>query len=321
MFQRSPEVEAVVRRYFAARDRLDIETLNNLHAKGGATRLIGSDTHEWYQGHDEVVGIQDAHLQEQRRTVSNLKRLEAYSNGDTAWAAAEMEYSFESGETFTARHTLVLVIESGSWRIAQMHVSIPVANEVVDGVELTQTLVDLLDSMATLEDSATLNQGIAKTATLLVTDFWLDPQSRTPPGHNRSDPLTIHVAEAQKIVEANGGTVVKTLGHGGMHVFPTAANALSAGIALQRQSMGSSGLSDLRIGIHSGDVVQHRSHYVGETVQLAVAVAAAARNGEILVSRSTAGMVNAEAFAFGDPVHYELTDLPGTYALQTLAYR
>lgn len=310
-----------MRRYFAARDRLDIETLHNLHAKGGETRLIGSDSHEWYQGHDEVVGIQDAHLQEQHRTVSDLKRLEAYSHGDTAWAAAEMEYSFDSGETFTARHTLVLVIEAGSWKIAQMHVSIPVANEVVDGVELTKTLTDLLDSISPLDDTTTLSQAVARTATLMVTDFWLDPQARSTSGRNKADPLSTHFVGAQKIVEANGGTVVKTLGHGGMYVFPTAANALSAGIALQRQSMGPSGLSDLRIGIHTGDVFQNRSHYLGETVKLAVAVAAAARNGEILVSRSTIGMVNTEGFTFGDPANYELIDFPGTYTLQTLEYR
>lgn len=316
MFQRSPEVEAVVRRYLTARDEGDMETISNLHSSSEHVRVIGSDQHEWYSGHDEVVAMQKIHLDEQPRRVSDLSRLEAYANGNTAWAALDMEISFENERSFRARQTIVLVIESGIWRIAQVHWSIPVTNEVVDGVELTRTLSDLLGSIDSFTGPGPDDPAETQTATFMFTDI-VDSTDEAPSGGETSwsELVGAHFDMARKIVEANGGSVVKTLGSGGMYVFPTGTGALTSGAAIQRAAGESVGDSAVRIGIHTGDVVQGGGDYRGLTVAKAAGVAAAADGGQILVSRSTLGMVNSSEYDFGEPLNVELEGIPGTHAL------
>ena len=319
MFEPSPEIEAVVRRYLAARDQGDVETLNNLHSFSDDLRVIGSDEHEWYSGHDNVVAIQKLHLEEQPRTVTDLIRLEAFSNGNTGWAALDMEVSFAKGDTFRARQSIVLVIESGIWRIAQVHWSIPVSNEVVDGVELTRTLSDLLVSMDSSDPSSDHDPGDSHTVTVMFTDIIeSEIETGSPEDRRRAETLTAYFGTARKIVEANGGSVVRTLGNGGMYVFPTGAAALSAAISMQRAAKDSLGESAMSIGVHTGDVVQRRSQYVGPTVAKAAGVAAAAEGGQVMVSKSTAGMVNASDFTFGGQVNVELEGIPGQHVLVPL---
>jgi hypothetical protein len=79
--KRSPEIESVVRRFLATRSDGDFETVRNLHSDSDDLRLIGSDVHEWYQQPAEVVGIEEAHAEEQRIADSSLLRLEAFENG------------------------------------------------------------------------------------------------------------------------------------------------------------------------------------------------------------------------------------------------
>ena len=104
----SSEVEAVVRRFLAARVDGDVETMRNLHSDSDQLRLIGSDAHEWFQGHDEVVGIGEVHVREWEIADATLLRLEAFENGETGWAAVEQQRTIPSGDTFVHRITMVL---------------------------------------------------------------------------------------------------------------------------------------------------------------------------------------------------------------------
>jgi len=45
----SSEIEAVVRRFLAARLDGDVEMMGNLYSDSEQVRLIGSDGHEWFQ--------------------------------------------------------------------------------------------------------------------------------------------------------------------------------------------------------------------------------------------------------------------------------
>lgn len=306
-----------MRRYLAARDERDLETLANLHSFSGHVRVIGSDEHEWYEGHDEVITMQGAHLEEQPRAVREISRLEAFSNGETAWAALEMEISFERGESFKARQTIVLVIESGIWRIAQVHWSIPVANEVVDGVELTRTLADLLDSGTSIDESNDQQAGI-HTKTLMFTDVVESAIEHFGGDGNWSQRVGTYFDTARRLVEARGGSVVKILGDAGMYVFPTGGAALSAAMAMQRAADESLGESAVAIGVDTGDVVQRRNDFSGVTVAKAAGAAAAAAGGQILVSASTVGMVNSAEYEFGEPVNVELSGIRGKQVLVPL---
>ena len=101
----------------------------SLLSTSDVVRLIGSRESDWTQGYETAVGRwagQDTNFQPVAdRTV---RRLEAFENGDTGWAAVEQEVTFETGETSVVRITMVLVFEDSTWKIAQIHFSVPLTN-------------------------------------------------------------------------------------------------------------------------------------------------------------------------------------------------
>ncbi len=74
----------------------------------------------------------------------------------------------------------------------------------------------------------------------------------------------------------------------------------------------------LRVGVHTGDVIQGGADYIGLTVNKAARVAAAAEGGEILVSSTTADVVNHAELKLGEPVVLELKGLSGTHVVHSL---
>ena len=134
-----------------------------------------------------------------------------------------------------------------------------------------------------------------------------------------SELITAHFNTVGGIVEDEGGSVVKTLGDGGMFVFPSGASALLAAIRTQRAVTTSAddGLR-VRVGVHTGDVVQGHNDYIGLTVNKAARVAAAAQGDQILVSSTTADIVNSSEIEFGDPITVELKGIEGTHTLRPL---
>jgi class 3 adenylate cyclase len=318
----SSEIEAVVRRYIAARLGGDVEMMRNLHSHSEEVRSIGSDGHEWFQGHDEVVGIWEVHLREAEIVDTTLLRLEAFENGETGWAAIEQQRTLPSGQTHIYRITMVLQLEAGAWKVVQIHFSIPVANEEVVGVELTRSLSELLTSIDTDSESSVLGDAMFATATFIFTDL-VDSTALTQSLGDRtwSDLITAHFNTVRGIVEQEGGSVVKTLGDGGMFVFSSGASALAAAVRIQRAVIASpeDGLR-IRVGVHTGDVLQDHDDYLGLTVNKAARVAAAAQGDQILVSSSTVDMVNTTEFEFGDPITFELKGIDGTHILRPLQW-
>jgi predicted ATPase/class 3 adenylate cyclase len=103
-----------------------------------------------------------------------------------------------------------------------------------------------------------------------------------------------------------GGVEVDTQGDAFFFAFPTAAAALeAAGVATEELS---GGPIRVRIGIHSGTPLLTDEGYVGVDVHRAARIAAAGHGGQILLSSSAAGLVDADA----------LTDL-GAHRLKDLS--
>lgn len=310
-----------MRRLLAARDSENLKSYRGMYSDSPDLRSIGSDAHEWLKGRDEVFGIMTAHVEEIPYERTELVRLEAFENGNTGWAAYEQRWEFTSGESTNTRTTMVFQLEGGVWRIVQSHFSIPVSNLEVIGVDLTATLEDLLRSIDTDSEAATLDATISGTVTFVFTDI-VDSTSLSQSMGTAawSNLISSHLHMLQQIVDDHGGTTVKTLGDGGMFVFPTASSALNAASAIQVAVISSATEPELhiRIGIHTGDVVRDHNDYLGLTVNKAARVAAAAKGSEILVSASTAGMVNTSEFEFGDPTTLRLKGLDGTHVVQQL---
>jgi class 3 adenylate cyclase/ketosteroid isomerase-like protein len=322
----STEIEAVVRRFLAARQVGDVEAMRNLHSHSEQVRLIGTDKHEWLQGYDRVVGAWQSAFAEFDSVLlpdSELLRIEAYESGDVGWAAAEQLRTLRTGETFIFRITMVLELEAGAWEVVQIHFSMPVSNKKAIGIDLSRTLTDLLSSIDNRSDAAAPGEGMRSTATFVFTDVVGSTAiSQSMGDKGWSDLITAHFESAQRIVESENGTVVKTLGDGGMYVFSSGASALTTAIRIQTAVSASDTVDlRLRIGVHTGDVVLGDGDYLGLTVNKAARVAAAARGEQILVSSATVDMVDTTEFEFGKPITVELKGIGGTHLLRPLSWR
>jgi class 3 adenylate cyclase len=146
--------------------------------------------------------------------------------------------------------------------------------------------------------------------------------------------LGAHDRVVRDAVERHGGHIVKSQGDGFMIVFREPANAVRAGIDVQ-DALGSSRRASgshrklrktpirVRVGIHSGTVVEKDGDYFGTNVAMAARVAAMAKGGEILVSDRVRHALrdadDAEDVVLVDARETELKGLPGTHRLWQVA--
>ncbi len=318
----SKELEAVVRRFLDARVDLDVDAMKALNSRSEFLRQIGSDRDEWVQGFDATVQswIDNQFQDSWRVAEASLLRIEAYENGETGWAAVEQERTLVNGQVFIFRITMVFILENYAWKLVQIHFSIPVADEQVTGVSLTSTLTNLLASIDTDDGSDDALDGTVGTASVVFTDVVGSTSLSQSMGDGAwSKAITDHFSAVETIVVRNGGAVVKTVGDGGMYVFSAGTAALRAAVEMQRSAThGGQQRLELRIGIHTGDVVRTTSDYLGLTVNKAARVAAAADGGQILVSASTVDMINNAEFEFGPPIVADLKGIEGTHELLPL---
>lgn len=320
--QPSPEIEAIVRRLWSARKRGDTEIIDGLWSGSEYLLIIGSDQREWIEGSRESVMVAGKQIGEWPIEDSELLRLRAFEEDKVGWAAFEEKRTNPNGRTSIFRRTMVFILEAGSWKIIQSHFSAPVPNLETAGVELTNTLSELLDSIDGASGLFPLAGLMSGTTTLLFTDI----VDSTHLSHEVGDlvwsqEVKAHFEALRKVVDKHGGSVVKTLGDGGMYAFSSGASALRAAIEIQRTVAEIGPEMRIRIGVHSGDVVESGRDYLGVTVNKAARVAAAAEPGQILVSSVSAGLVNDADFEFGEAITVELKGLPGTHLLKPLVWQ
>ena len=103
------------------------------------------------------------------------------------------------------------------------------------------------------------------------------------------------IDQLRQAAEANGGRVVKTMGDEVMALFPSPDAAASAATRMHAAveslpAVGSNKLA-LRIGFHSGPVVQRNNDVFGDTVNVASRLADQAVRGQILTSQETSALL------------------------------
>ncbi len=100
-----------------------------------------------------------------------------------------------------------------------------------------------------------------------------------------------HFVVLREAVAARGGAVVKTIGDAVMAVFPEAAPAFDAAVAMHRAVRGVGNAAILKVGLHSGPCIaveqNDRLDYFGQTVNVAARVQHVAGADEIVVTGST----------------------------------
>jgi len=117
------------------------------------------------------------------------------------------------------------------------------------------------------------------------------------------------LAEHRKIVReacvTRGGVEVDTQGDAFFFAFPTAPGALSAASEFTERLAGG-GPIRVRAGVHTGTPLLTDEGYVGHDVHRAARVAAAGHGGQVLISTSTAALVDVELIDLGE---HRLKDL------------
>ncbi len=291
MIRPSPELLAVSRRWYQGIVTRNTGILRDYLSSAEELRFIGTGEDEYWSGSVVRDGIGD--FFEVIPDVESIEELEAeaFENGDTGWSSFVHRTRFAGfSEASVFRDTLVFVLDGAGWKIVHRHSSVPTPNiEVVGNEQLAiQRLVD-----AARDEGPALKQ-TEGFASVLFTDLEGSAKLTALLGDRRwTAVIDDHFQSLTDIVKAHRGQFVKSLGDGTMSSFPSANDALTAAIAMQHAvaSATAEPRLGLRIGVHSGDVMQARGDFFGTVVNMAARITAAASSGEILISDATRAMV------------------------------
>jgi predicted ATPase/class 3 adenylate cyclase len=114
-----------------------------------------------------------------------------------------------------------------------------------------------------------------------------------------AEALANHRAVVREACAGHGGVEVDTQGDAFFLAFPTAPGALAAASDLN-QRLAVSGPIRVRVGIHTGTPFVGEEGYVGHDVNRAARIAAAGHGGQVLISASTAPLVDTELTDLGE---------------------
>jgi len=172
---------------------------------------------------------------------------------------------------------------------------------------------------------ADLGIGRGESATVMFTDIVGSSAPVEAMGDARwTGMVQAHVADLTRVVEAEGGRLVKSLVDGTMSAFPSSGAKLRAARTIQREMAERAGEPrlGLRIGLNTGDVIETDEHVFGTVVNKAARVAAMAGGNEIAVSDTTCAMVGATPdFVFRDPASVSLKGLEGDHVIYRLEWQ
>ncbi|MGI9641858.1 MAG: adenylate/guanylate cyclase domain-containing protein [Acidimicrobiia bacterium] len=315
---RSPELEAVVSRYLSAYTEQGLEVLTNVVTGDECLRVLGFDADEWWQGPEDFLAVRRAQIAESPDFSATIHNVEAFADGDVGWFS--VFYTLSGDEVLAdIRSTGVCRLEGGVWKMVQWHNSVPVSNQQVFGTDLTTTLSDLVDSV--LDDGGIIvtpadSEG---TMTLVFTDIVDSTVIAESIGDSEwSRMISEHEATIRDITGASGGSVIKMLGDGSMLAFESARSSVRAAILLQAAV--SSELFEMRIGIHTGEVMRTQTDLLGVTVNKAARIASATDSGAISISATTRDLIGTmNGVDIGEPRTIALKGLSGTHQLMTVA--
>jgi predicted ATPase/class 3 adenylate cyclase len=134
------------------------------------------------------------------------------------------------------------------------------------------------------------------TVTFLFTDIEGSTRLLSDLGDRYVELLEMHSAIVRDQLARWEGTEVSTEGDSFFAVFAAAEHAVAAAVDIQRSlasTMWPGGVSvGVRIGLHTGTGVVGGDNYVGMDVHLAARIAATAHGGQVVLSGTTAALVN-----------------------------
>ncbi|MCE8509507.1 nuclear transport factor 2 family protein [Ruegeria pomeroyi] len=303
----SPELLAIARRWIDAIPNRRPNDLRNLLTERDYLRFVGTGENEIWAGPSVREGIGEFF-----GDIPDLIRheetfAEAYEHNGTGWACMchELVFAPQPDRVFQIRSTLIFTLEDGAWKIVHRHGSVPIPN--MDFTGAAQTAIADLVAAAKQGFSLDQREGFASA---MGDRLWSSEVAR-------------HFNTLREIIEARGVQFVKSLGDGTMSSFPSPEQGLRAAQAKLRATEASDGPSiALRIGLHTGEVVENRGDFFGTVVNKAARIASFAGAGDILLSDSTRKMVGSQHdFDYSESIATPLKGLEGDHVLYHLTGR
>jgi class 3 adenylate cyclase len=136
-------------------------------------------------------------------------------------------------------------------------------------------------------------------ATVLFTDIVGSTERARTLGDRRwRELLDRHDQAARRLVEGEGGRLVKSTGDGILAVFDGPGRGIRCALGL-RKELHDSGI-EIRAGLHAGEVDLRGDDLGGIAVHIAARIMAAADPGEVLVSRTVRDLVAGSDIALED---------------------
>lgn len=129
--------------------------------------------------------------------------------------------------------------------------------------------------------------------------------------------LARHYSRVRLALDRFRGYELKTTGDGFLALFDGAARAVHCAAAVC-QAARQDGL-EVRAGVHSGEVERYPDSVQGVAVHVAARIMALAGPGEVLLSASTAALLEGSGLSFSDAGEHELKGLEGRRRLYRLA--
>jgi serine/threonine protein kinase/class 3 adenylate cyclase len=139
------------------------------------------------------------------------------------------------------------------------------------------------------------------------------------------DLLREHNSIVRKQVATYGGFEVKNEGDGFMVAFQSAGRAVECATAIQAALSERNEAADerlqVRMGLHTGEVIKEGEDFFGRNVIMAARVAAQARGGEILASSVVKSLLSGSDTTWGEKRVVELKGLSGEHEIWSVQWR
>jgi len=312
-FTPSPELAAIARRWLVAHARRDVAATLGLFSQSDALTFVGSDEGEQMTG-AAARNMFATFFDDGVRLAAEDLVCVAYEAGAFGWAFTTLTvHAPDSDMAMKFRNTLVFSLENAVWRVVHAHNSNPKPN--IDSMGyVTPDLDQLIEA-----SRDRINVGRTGIASVMFTDIVDSTALASATGDaSWSRIVTGHVAAITACVVDAEGTLVKSLGDGTLSTFSSASAAMMAAKSIMAHMAADTSEPHLRlrIGIHTGDVVEAQGDFLGTVVNKAARVAAAAAPDEIRVTDATRAMIGGHAdFTFSDANSVPLKGLEGEHMI------
>jgi class 3 adenylate cyclase len=287
--------------------------------------MVGTDDREWLTGHDTVAAVVEEQIRQLGPGMKWTGTCTAgFRHGDVGWTVDRVLVTLPSGETFTARMTMVFVLELAYWKVAHCHASVGQTNDDLLGFAVPVGIEAVAASVG--EERPSVHHAAAGdgTVTLLFSDIEGSTAILDSVGDQRYRRLLAwHYAVVERALREHDGHEVSRQGDGLMLAFSSARRAVRCALAIQERT--DAGQDDLppvrvRIGIHTGEVLRDEDAFFGRTVHYAARVASAAAGREVLASDLVRTLVDGtDGIAFGETREVEMKGFSGRHPVHLVA--